>query len=270
MAYVGRMTELQPALLHHPPQRLEDLDLGPATLDKWAVFLDVDGTLLDIAETPESVAANPGLVGNLSRLCEHLGGALALVTGRRIDFLDALFPDCSFSAAGLHGAEMRLPDGTLRKAEPSPQLAIARRRLETAAIAWPGIIVEDKGASFAAHFRRAPQFESQVEATMSSIATDLGSSHTIQRGKSVVEIRPRGHDKGAAVTAFMATQPFIGRRPLAIGDDLTDEAMFAAVNNLGGVSVKVGAPETPTLATARLADPAAVRAWIARAAGSAA
>jgi len=264
------MTELQPALLHHAPQRLEDLDLGPATLEKWTVFLDVDGTLLDIAETPEAVAVDPQLAGHLTRLRERLGGALALVTGRRIDFLDVLFPGCSFVAAGLHGAEMRLPDGTLCKAEPSPQLAIARRRLEAAAIAWPGVIVEDKGASFAAHFRRAPQFEEKVEATMASIAADLGSSHTIQCGKSVVEIRPRGHDKGTAVAAFMATPPFVGRRPLAIGDDLTDEAMFAAVNNLGGVSVKVGAREASTLATARLADPAAVRAWIERAGGSAA
>jgi trehalose 6-phosphate phosphatase len=270
MAYVGRMTELQPELLHHAPQRLEDLDLSPAALEKWAVFLDVDGTLLDIAETPESVAVDPRLAGCLTRLRQRLGGALALVTGRRIDFLDALFPECSFSAAGLHGAEMRLPDGTLRKAEPSPRLAIARSRLEAAAIAWPGVVVEDKGASFAAHFRRAPQFEAQIEATMSSFVADLGSSHTIQRGKSVVEIRPRGHDKGGAVATFMATQPFIGRRPLAIGDDLTDEAMFAAVNKLGGVSVKVGAQEMPTLATARLPDPAAVRAWIERAAGSAA
>jgi trehalose 6-phosphate phosphatase len=263
------MTEMQPAPLHRTPQHLEDLDITPATLDRSAVFFDVDGTLIDIAETPQAVVVEPQLAAHLTRLSSRLGGALALVTGRRLDFLDTLFPGCMFSAAGLHGAEMRLPDGTLRKAELSPELSIARRRLETAAAAWTGVLVEDKGASFAAHFRRAPQFEGQVEAIMSSIAKDLAATHVIQRGKFVVEIRPRGHDKGAAVGAFMAAPPFLGRRPLAIGDDLTDEAMFATVNELGGVSVKVGAIGSPTLATASLRDPASVRTWLARMTGEA-
>jgi trehalose 6-phosphate phosphatase len=256
------MTEMQPPTLHRAPRHLEGLDIRSAMPDGWAVFLDVDGTLLDIAGTPEAVAVEPGLPAALSALSARLGGALALVTGRRLTFLDTLFPGLAFTAAGLHGAEMRFAGGTLRELEPSPLLSIARRRLEAAANAWPGVLVEDKGASFAAHFRRAPKFEEQVEAIMSSIAEDLGGTHSIQRGKSVVEIRPRGHDKGAALTAFMAAPPFLGRRPLAIGDDVTDEAMFAAANTLGGVSVRVGSPDEPTLATAFLPRPADVRAWI--------
>jgi trehalose 6-phosphate phosphatase len=256
------MTEMQPQTLHRAPRPLKSVDIRSAMPDGWAVFLDVDGTLLDIAGTPEGVAVEPGLPAALSALSTRLGGALALVTGRRLTFLDTLFPGLAFPAAGLHGAEMRFADGTLREVEPSPLLSIARRRLETAATAWPGVLVEDKGASFGAHYRRAPQFEGQVEAIMSSIAADLGDTHSIQRGKSVVEIRPRGHDKGAAVAAFMAAPPFLGRRPLTIGDDVTDEAMFAAANALGGVSVRVGSPDEPTLATAFLPAPADVRAWI--------
>ena len=257
------MTEMQQALLRQPPGHSGVPDGLPATIDGWAVFLDVDGTIVDIAETPDAVVVEEQLPSQLALLSDRLGGALAVVTGRELAFLDTLLSGLTFSAAGLHGAEMRLPDGSWHKTEPSPRLAIARSKLEAAAAAWPGIVVEDKGASIAAHFRLAPQFEGQVEAIMSVIAAELGSSHVIQRGKFVVEIRPRGHDKGNAVTAFMAMPPFLGRRPLAIGDDVTDEAMFAVANDLGGLSVKVGPPGIATLATARLDDPAAVRSWIA-------
>jgi len=257
------MTEMQQALLRQAPRHFGEPNRLPATVDGWAVFLDVDGTIVDIAETPGAVVVEARLPAQLALLCGRLGGALAVVTGRELAFLDTLLPGRAFSAAGLHGAEMRLPDGSGHKTEPSLRLAIARGKLEAAAAAWPGVVVEDKGASVAAHFRLAPQFEGQVDAIMSAIAADLESSHMIQHGKSVVEIRPRGHDKGTAVTALMDIPPFLGRRPLAIGDDLTDEAMFAVVNDLGGLSVKVGPSEASTLATTRLADPAAVRAWIA-------
>ena len=232
----------------------------PVFPDELAVFLDVDGTLVDIAPTPDGIVVPYGLSDELAILRDRLGGALALVSGRELDYLRALFPGLSCYMAGLHGAEIGLADGTYVALQRSPELDTAKADLALAASAWPGVGVEDKGAAFAAHYRLAPQFEAAVEGKMRELALQLGEAMMLQRGKCVIEIRPAGQDKGTALTAMMAEFPFAGRRPVAVGDDLTDEAMFAACERLGGLSVKVGPGRTR--AQQRLASPSEVRNWI--------
>lgn len=236
----------------------------PASVDAWAIFLDIDGTLLDIAETPGAVTVPGGLGADLAVLSQRAGGALALVTGRSVAFVDRTFPDHRFHVAGLHGAEWRDASGRQFHADPDKALGAAKLLLGEKAAAWPGVIVEDKGSAFAAHYRLVPQLEPVVRAFMESLAAGLGDRWLLQRGKSVVEIRPAGSDKGAVVERFMASPPFQGRRPLAIGDDLTDEPMFSAVNRLGGMSVRVGEVARPSAATGLVDTPAEVREWIAR------
>lgn len=233
----------------------------PSAVDGWAVFLDVDGTLLDIAPRPDAIVVPDGLLEDLRMLSVRVGGALALVSGRNLALLKRLFPDLPCSLAGLHGVEIEFPDGTSFAIPRSNELDAAVQALVAAAAQWPGVVVEDKGAAFAAHYRLAPRFAPAVEARMMEIAEKLGDKAIVQRGKSVVEIRPSGHDKGSALKALMTSPPFAGRRPLAIGDDLTDEAMFEAANGLDGLSVRVGEPRA-TLAHLAVSSPTDVRSWI--------
>jgi trehalose 6-phosphate phosphatase len=232
----------------------------PSSPDGLAVFLDVDGTLLDFADMPDEVVVPQGLAEDLARLRDRLGGALALVSGRGISYLRTLFPALPCAMAGLHGVEIAWGDGTDAVRPRSPDLRAAKAALSEAARAWPGVLVEDKGAAFAAHYRLAPGFAPAVEEWMRALAGTLGDGVTMQRGKCVIEIRPSGHDKGTALAAMMARAPFDGRRPVAIGDDLTDEAMFPVADRLGGLSVKVG--PGATAARLRVPAPSDVRAWI--------
>lgn len=258
---------MRPRTLHADPTKTrlpDDAAAGlPVSIDGWAVFLDIDGTLLDIADTPGAVTVPGGLREDLEMLSRRTGGALALVTGRSIAFVDEAFPDHGFHVAGLHGAEWRDASGRRSDGGPGTGLAAARRLLDEKAADWPGVVVEDKGAAFATHYRLVPHLESVVRRFMESLAEGLGDGWHLQRGKSVVEIRPAGSDKGAVVERFMALPPFRGRRPLAVGDDLTDEAMFAVVNRLGGLSVRVGRSLQPSSAATVVDSPAAVREWIA-------
>lgn len=244
-----------------------DVDGLPGSLplpDRLALFLDVDGTLLDLAPTPDGVVVPATLIDHLIRLQDRFDGAMALVSGRSLDYLRGLFPGLSCPMAGLHGAEIAPGDASdvpVHKPVHNPTwLDAAKAELVAAARAWPGVIVEDKGAAFAAHFRLAPDLAATVEARMANLAHGLGDGVIIQRGKSVIEIRPAGSDKGAALETIMEFPAFRGRTPLAIGDDLTDEAMFASAQKLGGLAAKVGPGES--LAPIRLQSPAAVRAWI--------
>lgn len=256
------MTDIQETeLVPGAPAQLQGHAGLPALIDGWAVFLDVDGTLLDIAPRPDAIVVPEGLPHDLRLLSAQLGGALALVSGRSLALLKRLFPDLPCSLAGLHGAEIEFPDGTSFTMPRSPEMDDAVRALVVAASQWPGVVVEDKGAAFAAHYRLAPRFAVVVEEEVNSIAERLGDKVAVQRGKSVVEIRPSGHDKGQALKALMTGPPFVGRRPLAMGDDLTDEAMFEAANGLDGLSVRVGSPRA-TLARLAVSSPADVRSWI--------
>ena len=231
-------------------------------LSAIALFLDVDGTLLEIAARPQAVSVPHSLRERLRALFLAGGGAVALVSGRAIADLDALFAPLTLPSAGLHGFEHRGGSGTYRT-RPAPSTAA----LESARVAMlhvarqhPGLMVEDKSFALALHYREAPELEQTALAAMQQIAGGCDELE-LQRGKMVVELRPAGATKAQAVAAFLAEAPFGGRLPIFIGDDLTDEPAFELVNRLGGLSAVVSAAR-PSAALARLADVAAVRAWL--------
>lgn len=224
-------------------------------------FLDVDGTLLSIADTPASVIVDPGLPSLLARLHRAAGGALALISGREITVLDRLFSPLKLPAAGQHGAERRDALGrTHTHAVHARGLEEARAAAHAFAEAHPGVLVEGKGLSLAVHFRRAPGAEQALRALLEGVVAGSAGELALQPGKMVYEVKPAGRDKGSAIAEFMAEPPFCGRFPVFIGDDVTDEYGFAVVNDLGGLSVKVG--EGPSHAQARLPGVQAVRDWL--------
>ncbi|WP_153020091.1 trehalose-phosphatase [Paramesorhizobium deserti] len=232
-------------------------------LADWAIFLDIDGTLLDIAETPGTVRVPEGLIQNLATLSHKLDGALALVTGRSIAFVDEIFRGARFPVAGLHGAERRDPTGRTSHIELTPDFLRAKGALKKRARDWPEILVEDKHAAIAVHYRQAPQFEPDMQKLMREIAEIAGPQWTLQQGKLVTELRPAAHDKGYALAAYMAGPPFSARRPLAFGDDVTDESMFKAANAANGLSVKIGSPaEKVSSAKLYMESPATLRSWL--------
>lgn len=230
-----------------------------------ALFLDVDGTLLEIAARPQSVSVPEELRQRLRALSHANGGAVALVSGRRIADLDRLFAPLTLPSAGLHGFEYRDFSGAFRT-RPAPSAAAletARAAMLHLARRHSGLLVEDKQFALALHYRAAPQLEQAVTAAMREIASSVASELELQRGKMVVELRPLGATKAKAVAAFLAEPPFAGRTPVFVGDDLTDESAFELVNRLEGLSVVVSATR-PSAARARLADVPAVRAWLAQ------
>ena len=220
---------------------MSELSAPPyTTIADLAVFLDVDGTLLEIAPTPESVRVSDRVKILLSDLSLQLKGALALVSGRSVPTLDSLFDPLRLPSAGIHGSERRDATGILIRPEVDVvRIAAARDELTAWTLRHPGTLLEDKGYALALHYRLAPDLEAlalaEVESALAMLAT-----HELQRGKFVFEIRPSGHSKGSAIDAFMRESPFRGRRPLFIGDDVTDESGFKAVNRLGGISIRVG------------------------------
>src|SRR5262245_42062064 len=206
-----------------------------------ALFLDVDGTLVRIAATPDEVMIEDGTVELLARAQRATGGALALISGRPIATLDSLFAPLVLPAAGQHGLERRDTAGVVRlHAKPPPQLASYRARLEAFARQYPGVLIEDKQIAIGAHYRLAPQAESELATLVTALAEESQGTLVIQRGKMIFELRPNGKNKGTAIAEFMEEPAFVGRTPVFIGDDLTDEYGFSFVNKLGGVSVKVG------------------------------
>ena len=239
----------------------------PPELDPGAaLFLDLDGTLLDFADRPAAVHMHPGTIDALERLRLALGGALAVVSGRTLAQIDALCPLPGLAAAGLHGAQLRSADGRIDREEIPPRIldearAFARARLMT----LEGTFLEDKGAALALHYRGHPSAAASIAALASELQGMTGSAFVVQHGNHVVELRPQGRDKGSALAALMATAPFTGRTPWMIGDDHTDEHAFAAAIDAGGIGVLVG-DRRPTLAPFGLGDPPAVRRWLERAA----
>jgi trehalose 6-phosphate phosphatase len=235
----------------------------PARRD-WAFFLDVDGTLIDLAPTPDTVHVEQGLLELIARLHRDSGGALALVSGRGISDLVALLGLSRLPMAGQHGLERRDSAGRLwlHAAPPAAKCAIKAALLPLLA-RHPGLLIEDKGLTIALHYRQAPTLASHVHRRMRRLADELGPGLELQCGKKVVEIKPAGVDKGTAVVEYLGEPPFAGRRPVFIGDDLNDEHGFAAVNQAGGISIKVGRGRT--CARHRLPDVAAVRRWLASA-----
>jgi len=237
----------------------------PAPAEDWAYFFDVDGTLVDIAETPEGVCVAPGLQRLIESLYGSTDGAVALISGRSIADIDRLFPGVRLPVAGQHGIERRDFSGRIhRRASAPAQLDRVRNRMAEAVARHPGLLLEDKGLSLALHYRRAPRLGSFVHRLLRLLAAQAGPEYCLQSGKFVVEIRPVGGDKGAAILAFMRDPNFRGRTPVFVGDDITDEDGFEVVNRLGGYTVKVGAGQS--VARLRLPDVAAVRQWLEHAA----
>ncbi len=226
-----------------------------------ALFLDFDGTLVEIAAHPESVVVPPGLVDTLARIRQRLDGAVAVVSGRPIAQIDSFLDPLVLSVAGVHGAERRCADGRLARLPVQPMQAVEEAAASLVR-AHPALRLEIKRGSLAVHYRQEPQLEALCVATMeAAIARSPGL--TLLRGKMVVEAKPAAASKGRAIEAFLAEAPFAGRRPVFIGDDVTDEAGFAVVQSLGGLAVKVG--PGPTSASERLDSPAAMREALERA-----
>ncbi|MBC7907967.1 MAG: trehalose-phosphatase [Rhodospirillaceae bacterium] len=237
-------------------------DADPA----WAWFLDLDGTLIDIAPTPSAVTVPEPLPHLLTRLSQCHDGALAVVSGRSLENLRLLLTPFDPPAAGLHGLECRDASGGVVRLAPPPGLDDIRTRLARAVEDAPGLLLEDKGLALALHFRQAPERE---ESARRAVVAALGDNpgFAMLAGKMVFEVKPAGVDKGSAVRSFMTKPPFSGRRPVFVGDDVTDEYGFRAANELGGLSVLVGQPRE-TAAMFHLDDIEACRGWLARAAGT--
>jgi len=240
---------------------------APVLADDVALFLDYDGTLVPIAPTPEAVEVPPGLADLLERIGGRLGGAVALVSGRTVGRLDAMFEGWVAAVAGVHGLQRRSASGDLSEASlPREAIDDIRGSLAAFAASRPGVLLEDKGVALALHYRAAPGFEAECFAAVEALRGLHGDFLVLQRGKMVCELRPRGATKADAVAAFLDESPFRGRRPVFVGDDLTDEDTFRLVNERGGVSIRVGTDAT-TAARHRLDDVPAVLCWLAAFAG---
>lgn len=228
----------------------------------WALFLDFDGTLVEIVERPDAVIVDPQLGPTLVRLRDQLGGALAIVTGRSIAVIDRFLAPNRFDVAGLHGVEHRL-GGRLSPCRPDahPKLRALIDQLPGRLPNDPGLLIEDKGCSVAVHWRLAPDRGDEMLAFLEETAATLGPEYHLQRGKAVAEILPARAGKGAIIDYFLTKEPFRGRRPIFIGDDLTDERGFVVVNAKDGVSIRVG--REPTGAQRRIETSTALRRWLA-------
>jgi trehalose 6-phosphate phosphatase len=233
----------------------------PAPSPDWCLFLDVDGTLLDLSAIPSATFADAALKSLLAAVAARLGGAVALVSGRSIAYLDALFEPLKLPVAGLHGVERRRASGLTQGASyVDVRLDGARAALSAFVEAHPGTLLEDKERSLAVHFRLVPELEPAVQALIGAVVLPLGSGYHVQAGSMVLEIKPLGFSKGTAVKEFMQEPPFSGRTPVFVGDDLTDEGGFRAVEILGGLSIAVGDRVSGQW---HLDDPRAVRHWLA-------
>ena len=231
----------------------------PDLLDGAALFLDFDGTLVDLAETPDSIRVSPQLGPLLDRLHRRLGGRLAIVSGRSLADLELHVPSSGIAFYGSHGLELRLADGTRLPLSVPIGLDDVRERVRRFADGADGLLVEEKPAGIALHYRLAPDESERAGRFMDALAAERG--WTVQRGNKVVELRPRGATKGDALRAFMTEPEFRAARPVFVGDDLTDEHAFEAASDLGGAGVLVG-PLRRTAARYRLDSVPAVAQWL--------
>lgn len=239
----------------------------PRPQPDWAWFLDLDGTLLDIAPSPHAVTVPEALVPTLSALRSAAHGALAVVSGRPVQQVRDLLEPLRPAAAGLHGLEMVTPDG-LRHGpkKPLPPIGNLRRMLQEGVSQFHGVELENKGPTLAVHYRQAPESERPLRRVIEAAAAKNRGFEVLE-GKMVFEFRPAGIDKGMAIHEFMAIAPFAGRIPLFAGDDRTDEDAFKSVMEMGGITIRVGGDgDGPTAAQWQVESPAALRLWLAEAA----
>lgn len=228
---------------------------------RWALFLDVDGTLLHLEEHPDAVEVSDHLRSILKTLEEIFDGAVALVSGRRIEDLDRLFAPIRLRAAGLHGLELRDGEDGMRVIGDPAALDPLRRPLRDFSEANEGLLLEDKDRALALHYRKAPHLAEECRALVRRLTAGRESDLRVIDGKMVLEIKPRLSNKGLAVSDLMKTPPFRGRKPVFIGDDVTDEDGFLVVNALGGYSIRVG-NKTGSSARYQLNDVVAVIDWL--------
>ena len=249
-------TRTVPMTLTHP----EPANGAPLSDDRRAIalFLDFDGTLVEIAPSPADVRLDRRVPAALEALRGSLSGALALVSGRPVSFIDGVLDPYRFDVAALHGAEIRLGGRIHSHTEASAPMRDALRDLVRFANSHVGVIVENKDLSIALHWRLAPQLKDEALALMCALAERLGPTVRLQEGKAVAELVPASASKGAAIAQLMQEPPYAGRLPVFIGDDITDEHGFEAVNALGGLSIRIGDGETR--ARLRIASPTALRA----------
>jgi len=239
--------------------------LGPPALPArhaaCALFLDVDGTLLDFAPEPDLVRVDAQLSADLALLRSRM--AVALLSGRSLAQLDALFDWTGCPAGGLHGAELRWPDG--REQHPSEDAAFAavRRKARALTNTAPGVRLADKRHALPLHYRGAPEARTEAQRIARELAQTAGKTYALQRGNQVIELKPAGASKGRALAALATAAPFAGKTPWVLGDDLNDESAFREAQRRGGVSIIVG-DRRPTVARHALPGPAAVRHWLHR------
>ena len=232
-------------------------------LNQTAILLDIDGTLLDLAPTPREVWVPPGLSKTLNRLLMRTSGALAMVSGRSLNDIDLIFAPDQFPSVGGHGAEMRIETDSGAVATHAPPMdKELKRRLAVIAKLSPGILLEDKGYSLALHYRLAPHAEKAIYEAVSLIRADLPNAPIeVLPGKCVCEIKHSGFNKATGVRELMSREPFKGRRPLFVGDDVTDEMVFSIMPELGGLAFSVGRRAKGV--AGYFDDPGDVRAWLA-------
>jgi trehalose 6-phosphate phosphatase len=273
---LGQIRELGTARPRFDVQRTRDSFLTiskpsrslppPPPLDSGAaLFLDIDGTLLEMAERPDRVQVPSLLPALLGRLAQQRGGALALVSGRPLEEIERLFQPWRGPAAGLHGIERRRADGSLdARIDAAAAAALDRIRPPLAALAGEEsrLILEDKQGTVALHYRAAPEREDEILALAFALQRQAGAALRLITGKMVVEFQPRGTDKGTTIAAFLDESPFFGRRPVFVGDDVTDEDGFAEIDRRQGVAIRVG-ESAETRARYALTSVANVLAWLA-------
>ncbi|HVX37268.1 MAG TPA: trehalose-phosphatase [Hyphomicrobium sp.] len=225
------------------------------------LFLDIDGTLLDVALTPSTVHVPPGLAELLGTLASRLSGALAIVTGRPIAEADELLKPMKFVAAGVHGAEMRMTTtGGIKLLSPSFNPTLLSE-IRAVAIAMPGVVTEDKGTGIALHYRLAPELRDSLLITLEALIPKYPGQFTICEGRKVVEILPVGFSKGRALRKLASLPDFADRIPVMIGDDIADLDAFRAAEELGGYGLKV-AGENFSEEEASFIGPADVLKWL--------
>lgn len=235
-----------------------------AQLDRCALLFDIDGTLIDLAETPDAVVVPPDLLYSLETLLKRTGGALALVSGRAIDNIDLIMSPAKFPAVGGHGAEMRLSVSAADARDLRVPLMDEhlKRRFKAIADLDPGILLEDKGYSLALHYRLAPHMERKIHDFVGKLRAELlAAPIEILGGKFVVEIKAEGISKATAVRELMTKPPFAGRHPIFLGDDITDETVFGIMPDLNGLAYSVGRKAHGV--AGHFDSPTDVRAWIA-------
>ncbi len=229
----------------------------------WAILLDVDGTILDLAPTPRDIRVPPSLRDTLERIKARTSGATALVSGRTLNDLDGIFAPLKLAAIGGHGAEIRPgPDMVPRRSHAQPLDAALRMELAAIAAVGSGILFEDKGYSLALHYRLAPEKGPFVCQAVAAICRRASQRLELLEGTNVVEVKHLGFSKGTAVRELMAHPPFAGRRPIFIGDDTTDQAAFAVMPQFGGIAVSVRRRVTGV--NFHFETPSEVRDWLDR------